>query len=509
MKYVETLITAQEAYPAFERRLLAARHSVTMGFRVFDPLTRLRSTEAQQIGETWFDLLVDTLNRGVDITLFLSDFDPLVATDLHRRTWRSVRLLCAIPEIAARDAGRLVIRPELHPARIGAAPAILTAPLVMWRKGRLRKRYALATDPAGKTTFSELPGVRYALSLRDPRLPGSFPASHHQKVAVIDDRWTYIGGLDLDERRFDCKAHDRQPEDTWHDVQLLIEDESLARAARAHLEEFTAVTAGKHPPSAQVSPLVRTMSSARRPPDLWAFSPRPVITEIYDAHLRAITSAQHLIYLETQYFRETALARALARRAREAPDLRLVLILPGAPDTVAFRKTPGLDGRVGDYLQAKCIRILRKAFGPRLVVASPAQPRTAQPDKDRPDRATLQGAPVVYVHAKVSVFDDRSAIVSSANLNGRSMKWDTELGVDLTDSDEVRKVRQRCVDHWLDQSQTGTQASLEDSFARLRKVVAENAKKPPAERNGFLVPYDLRAAEDTAMAMPGVPDEMV
>ncbi len=47
---------------------------------VFDPLTPLLSPEAQRIGDTWVDLLVDALNRGVDITLHLSDFDPLVAT---------------------------------------------------------------------------------------------------------------------------------------------------------------------------------------------------------------------------------------------------------------------------------------------------------------------------------------------------------------------------------------------------------------------------------------------
>ncbi len=48
--------------------------------------------------------------------------------------------------------------------------------------------------------------------------------------------------------------------------------------------------------------------------------------------------------------------------------------------------------------------------------------------RTRHDRDRLGGAPMIYVHAKVSIFDRSAAIVSSANLNGRSLRWDTEAG---------------------------------------------------------------------------------
>ena len=43
----EVLITADEAWPAFERAVLAARKHVVAGFRIFDLSTGLRSAEAR------------------------------------------------------------------------------------------------------------------------------------------------------------------------------------------------------------------------------------------------------------------------------------------------------------------------------------------------------------------------------------------------------------------------------------------------------------------------------
>jgi two-component sensor histidine kinase len=73
----QILITASEAFPAFEREVLRARAEIWASFRIFDPSTRLRSPEARAVGETWWDLVVHTLRRGVAIHLTLADFDPV------------------------------------------------------------------------------------------------------------------------------------------------------------------------------------------------------------------------------------------------------------------------------------------------------------------------------------------------------------------------------------------------------------------------------------------------
>ena len=86
---LDVFVTAEEAFPAFERLFMSAEDSILAGFRIFDLATRLRSPEAQTIGETWFDLFEHTLARGVDITLIVSDFDPIVGTKYHRKSWEA------------------------------------------------------------------------------------------------------------------------------------------------------------------------------------------------------------------------------------------------------------------------------------------------------------------------------------------------------------------------------------------------------------------------------------
>lgn len=502
---LEVLITAREAYPAFEALVMEARDEVVMGFRVFDPLTRLRSAPARAVGQTWADLLAHTLARGVKVTLHLADFDPLAAPDLHAGTWRAMRILCAVRELAGPGAAPLVLRPALHPSRIGAVPAMLLRPLVAARMRRLQRQGGTGrgTEPG------MLPGLRHLRRLTGRLIMPSYPASHHHKLAVIDGKALYIGGLDLDERRYDDPGHNRAAQDTWHDVQLVLRDAVLARAALCHLNSFGEVTAGRAalPPAPG---LIRTLSARRRGRNLWAISPRPVAGEIAEAHQAAIATSQTLIYLETQFFRDRGLTDALVRRAAEAPDLRLLLVIPAAPETVAFTPNPTLDGRYGDHLQTRCLRRLRRAYGVRLLIASPAVPRPA-PRADTPGpRARLRDAPVVYVHAKLSVFDRNAAIVSSANLNGRSLRWDTEAGICLIRPGEVGALQQRCFAHWYgDAAIPDAMKDPARAFDCWSEIVARNLRVAPRARQGFLLPYDMAAAIKTALPVPGVPEDMV
>ncbi|MFZ1346585.1 MAG: phospholipase, partial [Tabrizicola sp.] len=125
---VEILVTAAEAYPALERAFLSARAEILAGFRVFDLKTRLRSPEALVIGQTWFDLVIHTLRRGVAIRIVLSDFDPVARPRLHRATWRTVRMFWAAAELAGPGA-RLVVVPSTHSAVAGIWPRLLFWPV--------------------------------------------------------------------------------------------------------------------------------------------------------------------------------------------------------------------------------------------------------------------------------------------------------------------------------------------------------------------------------------------
>ena len=508
----QIFITAAEAYPALERAFLGAKTEIIASFLVFDPETRLRSPEGMAVGERWFDLIVDCLRRGVKITLTLSDFDPIARAAMHRGTWRSLRMLQAAAEVAGPDAGRLHATAARHPAQTGSVPRFLLSPVIMMRVWRTTRWLNRQPPDLRAAALRDMPGVR-ALTVVQPNglvrprlwpLPRLFPGTHHQKIAVFDRQRLYVGGLDLNERRYDDQDHQRSADETWHDVQVLL-DGTVAADAALHLEVFQAVTAGEIPPI-DTGDLLVTLSRQRRRP-LLRFGPKPVVQSIYEAHCAAIAQAQGLIYLESQYFRCSRLTRALCAAALEKPDLALILMLPGAPEELAFDGRDGLDSQLGEWHQARSLRRLQKAFGKRLFIGSAAQPKRA-PARQKDGRDQVAKAPLIYIHAKVSVFD-HTAIISSANLNGRSMRWDTEAGVQLNDPATVTHVRQRCMTHWLPAGIDDRFFAPQTAVAAWRGLALANAARLPEERQGFVLPYDLRAAEKFGTPVPFMPAEMV
>ncbi len=504
----KVLMTAAEAFPEFERCMLEARREVHASFRVFDPWTRLRSSQAKETGTFWFDLIAATLTRGVRISIVISDFDPVACPSNHRASWASLRALIAAGEVSGK-AHLLQASVAMHPARVGALPKFLFGPKI---RAQLAKQAKVLNDmsPARRQRYlEEAPLLRPLMSedkngVSPARGRGAslVPATHHQKLAVFDRELLYIGGLDLDDRRFDTPRHRQPAEQTWHDLQLLVGGK-MARDAQRHLDSFQAVNHGAMPPP-KTPALLRTISRARKHAML-SMSPKNVSHEIATAHESHAARAQHLIYLETQYFRNLRYARHLARLARDNPRLTLILILPAAPDDVAFENNTGSDARYGEYLQAKSVGIIRKAFGDRLFIGAPAQRRTGGGN----GRASFEDAPLVYLHAKVSIFDESAAIVSSANLNGRSLYWDTEAGVCLTGAAEISKLRRRCFEHWLGADAGPEFFELANACKSWAARARENQSRPPEERRGFLLAYSERPARRFGRNLPGVPEELV
>lgn len=508
----QVFITAAEAYPALERAFLAAKTEIIGSFLVFDPETRLRSPEGQAVGTRWFDLIVDCLRRGVNITLTLSDFDPIARTAMHRGTWRSLRLLQAAAEVAGPGAGRLSATAARHPAQTGSIPRFVISPMIMGKVWKATKWLNRQPARVRATALRDMPGARALMVVRNdgtvrPRLwplPRLFPGTHHQKIAVFDRERLYVGGLDLNERRYDDPDHEQEAAQTWHDVQTLVEGPVAADAAR-HLKMFQAVTAGQVAP-VDTGALLVTLSRQRHMP-LIRFGPKPVVQGIFNAHCEAIAQAQGLIYLESQYFRDSRLTQALCRAAVRRPDLSLILMLPGAPEELAFDGREGLDSQFGEWHQARCLRRLQRAFGARLFIGSAAQQRRAKPQQ-KDGRDQLAQAPLIYIHAKVSVFG-HTAIVSSANLNGRSMRWDTEAGVAFTQAEVVDGIRQRCMTHWLPEHADARFHDAKTAVAAWRGLALSNVARPPEQRQGFVLPYNIRAAEKFGTPVPFLPPEMV
>jgi phospholipase D1/2 len=509
---VQILITAADAYLALEQAFLTARSDILASFLVFDPHTLLRSDAGRAVGRTWFDLIVHTLRRGVAITLTLSDFDPIARAQMHRGTWHSLRVLQAAAEVAGPGSAQLSARAARHPGQVGWAARLAIAPVILVRVWRTADWLNRQTPGLRATALRDMPAVADMMVTRSdgrvrPRLwpvPTLHPCVHHQKIAVFDRSRLYVGGLDLNERRYDDHDHQRPGHQTWHDVQLMI-DGPVAEGAARHLESFEAVTAGDQPP-VDTGGLLVTLSSRRKGAPL-GFGPRPLVRDIHAAHCAAIARARGLIYLESQYFRDQSLTRALCRAARSQPDLGLILLLPGAPEELAFDGNSGLDQQMGEWYQAHCLRKLQRAFGKRLFIGGAAQRRRGVVQEEN-GRDLLAGAPLIYIHAKLSVFD-HAAIVSSANLNARSMRWDTESGVRLDNPETVALLRQRAMRHWLPKGADHGFTDPATAVAAWRGLALSNAARAPADRQGFVVPYDLRAAERFGTAVPFLPPEMV
>lgn len=504
---IRPLLTGSQGYPELERLFLGAEHEIWAGFRVFDLDTALRSEAGRAIGATWFDLIVHRLRAGVAIHFLLADFDPHLATELHRASWRSVHQFRAAAEQAG-PAAKLEMRAVLHPAHAGALPRVFFWPMVLRKLGSTLRK---ATDPAEYVALATRLSDRVivapggAVRVRPSPIPQIFPATLHQKLAVFDRSRLFIGGLDLNERRYDDLGHRRSASQTWQDVSVSTEGPA-ARAAQAHLESLWAEDgpARLDPIPAPAPAFVRTQS---RDGSLNPFrlAPVNVLREIELAHYDLFRSARRLIYIETQYFRYPPIARALARAAKERPDLTLVMMLPAAPDDVAFEGYTGLDARFGEYLQARCLRMIRRAFGKRAFVGMPLRPVA----RDSEGRDTALGSEIIYIHSKVAIADDTTAIVSSANLNGRSLRWDTEAGLVIRDAVAVADLRRNLFAHWLPEHAPAETFDPETAVQAWRDLAARNARSRPWEREGFIAPYDRRPAEKFGTDVPLIPQELV
>ena len=532
--HFKPLITAAEGYPALERLALGAQRDLWLAFRVFDPQTTLHADAIA--GRTWQDLLRHILQRGIAVRVLLSDFDPIVAADLHERTWRCVGQLQDL-----REHGDIEVLPVRHPARVGKG-ARLGLWLVAAREIEKQRRELNEAGPdKGADMLGHRPGIwRYLRQNAQGRfqwrsflLPRLFPATLHHKIAVADGTRAIIGGLDIDERRFDDPAHDRPAEETWHDAAVEVggpvaadiadhiaetwNDHRHAMAALRReqsrhaprgadfrtgtLPPLDAVPTSSDPVQGDSARLIRTLSRHRRRLG-FQISPKARLREIEEDHIDLFSRAERRIYLETQFLRSKPIAEALVEAGRRNPSVDLILILPAAPEEVAFENTTHFMHRFGEQLQVDCLDMIRDAFGDRAAILSPVRPRTRRSD----DRDTLFDAEIIYVHSKIAIADDTDAIIGSANLNGRSMRWDTEAAVRIKGEATVRGLCRRVFDAWtLDDGIDLT----DQSAAAWQRLARDNAGTPPPDRRHFLVPYQIAEARRFGRGLRLLPDELV
>lgn len=509
------LITASEMFPALEKLVLSAQSEVLLAFRIFDASTKLRSPEAKDLDLTsWADLFAHTAKRGVTLRLLLADFDPVFAADLHRAAWISAGRFAA----RINDAPNVEIICALHDCTPAPLWSQVFAPQIRKRRALLRAK------PHEHLTQAQLRALKGPYQLR--------PITLHQKFALIDQTTAIIGGIDVDERRWDDHDHDQRPEDTWHDVSMLVSG-GITADLRRHFSQcwdrardgcgtvFSAsVSPVKNPldqsdsntlktSESQDKPtthsrmsLLRTVSTHAKGP--FRFGPVTQIREHETAHLDAFAKAKRSIYIETQFLRHMPLAHALAERAKEVPDLNLILVLPTEPERVIFGGSTGMDARHAQALQMRCLALLRRAFEDRLAVVSPAQPRPAPNGTPMP----VAGSGIIYLHSKVTLVDDQVGIVGSANLNGRSLTWDTEASVRFHDPKVIQDLRKRLANKWLGDIQQQTDPRGFEQAVFWNNAAKDAERTPPQDRETMILPYPETRNRRFARYIPILPAAM-
>ncbi|MFL5868686.1 MAG: phospholipase D-like domain-containing protein [Thermoleophilaceae bacterium] len=260
--------------------------------------------------------------------------------------------------------------------------------------------------------------IRCALDARERTMH-----CHHEKLVIVDDEVAFVGGIDLTSLsgdRFDSSEHPADGGLGWHDVATRSRGPLVADVAEHFRERWREIVGETLPRPAAgeaagevEAQLVRTV-----PEKTYGFARRGEF-RILESYLRALRSAESLIYIENQFLWSAEIAEVLADKLRRPPrdDFRLVLLLPANPNNGADTTR----GQLG-----------------RLIAADGGQGRIL-PVTIHCHSGTRSHS--LYVHAKVAIVDDRWLTVGSANLNEHSLFNDTEVNVVTTDPDLARRTR--------------------------------------------------------------------
>lgn len=544
---VTPLIESAAMYPLLERELLSAQQSVWLAFRVFDPTTKLRSEEALAAGHaTWLDLIAAAVERGVEVRILLTDFEPILADYLHASSWGSFRTLRErldnLPEAHRKLFQMIVIQ---HEGEIGWGWRQLLRLNVRKHVRGVVERLLDKSD-RDERVFDIRPGLWRWLSWKDSKphrwraAPPRrlWPATYHQKCAVIDGCKAIIGGLDLDERRWDNARHNRQADETWHDVSSLVEG-ALAGDAADHfmslwnrelprfkaiveewtdtadrelvLEPLTAIAQTANCDMASVggaeTQLVRTMS--RKSPSSIAVGPKPDIREIKEAHRKVFALARNTLYIEAQFFRSRLAAGWLIEALKRNPALEVIILIANVPEEIAFLgQSDNPVHRYGEHLQARALTRILAAGGPDRVGLFTLVKHEKADRADRKfedSRGTAYGSGVIHIHAKLLIADEETCLLSSANINGRSFNWDTELGFIWRQTDgAIGRFRD---DLWG--QLFGGKLPPAAKLADWHRLAEHNRTAEPDMRHGFVVPYQRSRARRFGARYFLIPDSLV
>lgn len=267
--------------------------------------------------------------------------------------------------------------------------------------------------------------------------------SHHQKIAVLDDKVAVCGGIDMTAERWDTRDHREDDDDRetprgtpyapWHDATMMLEGDIAGCLGELGRNRWhTAGGKQLDPVEGENSPWPDDLDAQFEDVEVGIARTRAEyeelsqICEIETLMIRQIEAAKRFIYFENQYFTSRKITDTIAERLKEDNPPEIVLVHPTTAEG-------WLEAQAMDHARDCLVHSLREI--------------------DHKDRFGIYvpytGETPIYVHAKISIFDDQVLRIGSANLNNRSMGLDseTDLFIDKTRpanahiGDQIRDLR--------------------------------------------------------------------
>lgn len=248
--------------------------------------------------------------------------------------------------------------------------------------------------------------------------------THHQKLAILDNKLAVCGGIDMTDKRWDTREHKEDdprrttprgaPYEPWHDATMMMEGDVAPALADLGQDRWTRAGGGTLPDTddspgtpwpdaldAQFEDVEIGIARTRA-----AYRDWEAVDEIKQLYLRQIARAKKWIYAESQYFASRSIAEAMIARVQEDNPPEIVIVHPSHADG-------WLEQQAMDHARAELVRSIEEADTQgRFSIWSP-----------------YTGETPVYVHAKIMIIDDEILRIGSANLNNRSMGLDSETDV--------------------------------------------------------------------------------
>jgi cardiolipin synthase len=292
--------------------------------------------------------------------------------------------------ILGNDKGsRALVECLTRKASEGVAVRVLIDSLGSWR---LRRQFLARLVAAGGEVVSFMPVLNV--------FRGRANLRNHRKLVVVDSRAALTGGMNL------AWPYVGPPGSSglWQDLSAVVEGPAVTDLDSLFASDWKFATG--RDPEARATEITDFCATGFESTTVQVVASGPDVAgdPLYESLLALIFSAQNRIWIVTPYYvPDEMLGRALGLAARRGVDVRL--IVPARSNHIT-----------ADLARASYLRDLHTAGG-RILLYKP-----------------------VMLHAKAVLFDDRLAVIGSANMDMRSLFLNFEVALFAYSPNQVDRV---------------------------------------------------------------------